>query len=175
LSNINDNIKQISFSFNTSELIEFAGKDCEKSCPVWQRLGYEFKEHNSPLLYWFEIESEVDNSEILSRLQLFRVEKSKTDIDFRAIPAFRNNSLDNKTKVLYVGCCRTTKLIDRMFWHFDYYNVGRTQGLQLCHWAREFNLSIKLNVITFPREAKNLIEVYERFFAEKLQPLIGMH
>lgn len=176
LPGINDDVKEISFSFNTSELIEFTEKGCEKNCPVWQRLGYKFREHSSPLLYWFEIESEIDNSEIFACLQLFKSASNKADIStFRAIPTLRNKSADNKSKILYVGCCRTTKLIDRMFWHFGYYNVGRTQGLQLCHWARKFNLSMKISVITFPKEATGLIEVYERYFAEQLQPLIGKH
>jgi hypothetical protein len=175
LSNINDNIKQISFSFNTSELIEFAGKGCEKQCPVWQRLGYKFKEHNSPLLYWFEIKSAFDIDALLSHLNDFKINQNKSDIVFRATPALKSKIENKDSKILYVGCCRTTKLINRLFWHFGYYNVGRTQGLQLCHWTRDFSLDIDINVITFPQEVDTLIEVYEKYFAKCLNPIIGKH
>jgi len=175
ISTISNNIEQASFSFNTSELIQYTAKGCESSCPVWVRLGYRLKEYRSPILYWFEIVSEVDVDKILSHLILFKNNQIIGNPNFRAIPALKKRIENNHSKILYVGCCRTTKLIDRMFWHFGYYNIGRTQGLQLCHWAQEFNLDIKLHVMIFPAEARLLIEVYEKYLAGKLKPIVGIH
>lgn len=36
LATINDGVDYQSFSFNTSELIAYSGKNCEENCPIWK-------------------------------------------------------------------------------------------------------------------------------------------
>lgn len=91
---------------------------------------------------------------------------------FRYLPALKKNS-GTTSKTLYVGCCASTKLVDRMFWHFGYYKVGQTQGLQLCHWSRPLGADISIHVIQLPLAAKDLVYVYEKLVAQKLMPIIG--
>ncbi len=164
----------LKYNFNTSELIPYIGKGSEKQSTAWDRLGREFKKVPSPVLYWFDVLSEINHLKIYQQIKDFR-DHQEPDDKFRAVPALKPISKIKESRILYVGCCGTTTFINRMFWHFGYYRVGRTQGLQLCHWSQPLKLEIEINVMVFPQQAKHLIYVYEKYMAEKLKPLIGKH
>jgi hypothetical protein len=171
---LSSSLKTTTFNFNTSELTPFTVKGCERESPAWDRLGREFEKIPSPVLYWFEILSDIDPSEIYQLISTFK-NNQIPGATFRAVPALRPAHLLSDSKILYVGCCQSTTFVSRMFWHFGYYNVGRTQGLQLCHWSQPFNMNIQINVISFPQGAKHLIYVYENYMAVKMNPITGKH
>jgi hypothetical protein len=167
-------LDKVSFTFNTSELIPFTEKGCERKSPAWDRLGKEFAKVPSPILYWFEILSTEEPIKIYHAIKNFKDQQLPGN-SFRAVPALKPISKIGNSSILYVGCCGSTTFLNRMFWHFGYYNVGRTQGLQLCRWAQPLNLALKITAVVFPKEAKHLIYVYEKYFAEKMNPIIGKH
>ena len=167
-------LKPVIFSFNTSQLTPFTEKGCERENSVWNDLGHKFEKISSPVLYWFKILSNTDPNNIYRKIKQFR-DNQVPGSSFRSVPALKPLMQVGNSHILYVGCCGSTTFVSRMFWHFGYYHVGRTQGLQLCHWAQPLAMEIEINAITFPKEAKDLIYVYEKYFAQKLKPIIGKH
>lgn len=170
---ISENCFSFSFDFNTSKLVNYSGKGSESDCPVWKQLGIQFMEIKSPVVYWFTFSPLLNGEEVFKRIKAFKENQPK-DERFRYLPALKSRR-DEFSNTLYVGCCGSTKLIDRMFWHFGYYKTGRTQGLQLCHWSKSLNLNVTIDIIQFPIEAKELIYVYEKMIADKLNPITGKH
>jgi hypothetical protein len=147
ISQAAESSKVLEFSFNTGKLVQYKGSGSEKNCPEWDRLGWQFEKLSSPLVYYFSIPEKISSEIIFQSISEYK-NQQKGKPDFRSVPALRNNFLRNST-TLYVGCCASTKLSARMFWHFGYYKVGATQGLQLCHWAKPLNLELKLQSFSF--------------------------
>jgi len=171
LQTISENCKEHCFQFNTGELVPFTGKDSEKNCPAWQRLWRPFKQISSPVVYWFQLTSDTNPADVFEAAKKCK-EAQVADETFRYLPALKKNG-GTTSKTLYVGCCASTKFDARMFWHFGYYKVGQTQGLQLCHWSRPLAADISIHVLQLPPEAKDLVYVYEKLVAQKLTPIIG--
>lgn len=165
--------KVFEFSFNTGNLVQYQGAGSEKKCPEWERLGWQFEQLKSPLVYFFSLPEDISSEMIFQSISEFK-DQQKGKPDFRSVPALRNNFPRNST-TLYVGCCASTKLSARMFWHFGYYKVGATQGLQLCHWAKPLNLELKITVIQFSTQLKDIVYLYEKLLANELKPIIGKH
>lgn len=174
VTKVSIDLKTVSFHFNTSKLTPFTEKGCQEQSPVWIELGEKFEKVSGPVLYWFKIMSNTAPAEIYQTIKQFR-EKQVPGNSFRSVPALKPFSQVGNSKILYVGCCGSTTFVSRMFWHFGYYHVGRTQGLQLCHWSQPLNMEVEINAIVFPKEAKELIYVYEKHFAQYMQPIIGKH
>lgn len=176
LSHVNGQLKEVSFSFNTGNLVDdFVGSKKETKCDVFNVLKERFKDYPSPFVYWIKIESVFDVKEVYAAINAYKSTQVKGDLDYRAVPALKNSLVSSDAKTLYVGCCGKTNLIDRMFWHLGYYGTGRTQGLQLCKWAKTLELQLTINVITLPPVAIPLIEVYEKCLAVTLKPIVGKH
>jgi hypothetical protein len=138
-SKIKDNLDHISeeciqnqFRFRTGELVAYSGQYCEHECSVWQRLGKEFKKVGSPVVYWFEMDKRINPVTVFATAKECKFSQNLNDINFRHLPSMRE-TCPSGSNILYVGCCGSTSLMDRMFWHFGYYKTGKTQGLQLCH------------------------------------------
>ena len=173
ISQAAESSKVFKFSFNTGNLAQYNGSDSEKHCPEWQRLCWQFEQLASPLIYYFSIKEEGLSELIYHTISEFK-NQQKGQPDFRSVPALRGNFRRNST-TLYVGCCASTKAAARMFWHFGYYKVGATQGLQLCHWARPLNLEMTITAIQFSTHLKDIVYLYEKLLANDLKPIIGKH
>jgi len=158
-----------SFIFNTSYLVDFVDRESSTKCKIWDSFWKEYNLIIKPVVYWFEITSETNNHLIFESMTNY---KRKNE---RSVPAIKKNFSVWDTKTMYVGCCSKTKFRDRIHQHFGYYVEGRTQGLQLCHWAKMLSLDIKLNFFQLPEEAIDLTTLFEKKLAERLQPLFGKH
>jgi hypothetical protein len=172
LDHINENCIPNQFYFRTGELVPYSGQHSEDKCSAWQRLGQRFREVKSPVVYWFEMNKEIDPVAVFTVAKKCKNSQNLDDINFRHLPSMHENC-PTISNILYVGCCGSTSLMDRMFWHFGYYRTGKTQGLQLCHWSRGLNLELAIHTLSFPDEAKDFIYVYEKQIAQKLKPIIG--
>jgi hypothetical protein len=121
-----------------------------------------------PIVYWFEIVSPVSTEAIVKALLKYKRRAIR-----KAIPAIRK-SPNHGTNVLYVG--KVMKgFAGRVVTHLGYYKVPRTQGLQLFHWSKELQLTLKLHVYTFKKELAPMMIVIERGVADDLKPLLGKH
>lgn len=154
------------FPINCAELQDFNFVDITNS-EKYKPLFSELKEMLGPCLYYFEITSNNLSFEIINKIK----EYSNTE-NSKAIPAMKKSI--NDSRILYVG------KVKRHFWgrliqHLGYYNVNRTQGLQLYYWAKELNLNLKVTVIEFEPEMIDLMEVLESALAKKLKPILGKH
>jgi len=125
-------------------------------------------------LYWFELEHDCDSKLVKSSLLDFKIgykdHKRKT-------PA-KNKILASNT--LYVGVRRggirkkdgLSNIAGRIFHHLGYYHIGSTQGLQLVHWCNE---KLILKIIELPNVTKDYLNIIEKLFALKFQPIAGKH
>lgn len=122
----------------------------------------------SPVLYWFEITSNHIPRDVYNALSEYRNSKQKS------VPALKKNLPDWDSTVVYVGK-RKNSFDGRVTQHLGYYEVQTTQGLQLCHWAKDLNLKLQLNVIALPLGLEPLLGAFEIELAKMLQPIAGKH
>lgn len=143
----------------------------EESSKVFRLLHNNgLNEH--PAVYWFDIISDHSAEEIRSHYTIF-----KDRIENRTIPAVYKNSVAS-SKVLYVGKGKGN-ISGRMFLHFGYEEKKmHLQGLQLCHW--DFSgilkgLRLKLNIVYFNKDFKEIVPFFERNLAKEINPILGKH
>lgn len=161
--------EESSFEFNTSDLLEYQDRTTSTKCGVWDSFWKSYNLIFQPVVYWFEIVSDIKRQEIMAAVVAYK------DQNARSVPAIKINFANWDTNTLYVGSCSKTRLRDRIHQHLGYYVEGRTQGLQLCHWARPLNIDLRLHVILLPVEASDLTVLYEKELALNKKPLIGKH
>lgn len=121
-----------------------------------------------PVLYWFEIVSDLPNQDIISDLNRYIGSG-----DCKAVPALKK-TIDYDTKALYIGKVKT-HFWGRLIQHLGYYKVKATQGLQLYHWAKDLPLKFKVHVYEFDKSMADLMPIVENALAKELKPLIGKH
>ena len=121
LSHVNGQLKEVSFSFNTGNLVDdYVGSKKETQCDVFNSLKERFKDNPSPFVYWFKIESAFDVKEVYDAINAYKSTQVKGNLDYRAVPALKSSLVSGDAKTLYVGCCGKTNLVDCMFWHLGY-------------------------------------------------------
>jgi hypothetical protein len=162
--------KEKTFSFNTSRLREFVGKETARECIVWTTFWELFSGFTDPVLYYFQILSGPGNKKIQQAIIDYKDSKPT-----RSVSAVKSNFSTWDTSTLYVGCCSTIKISDRVHQHLGYYTQEKTQGLQLCHWAKPLAIELQLHVIMLPADARPLATLFEKKLAKELRPLIGKH
>ncbi|MBC9812381.1 hypothetical protein H9Y05_07830 [Crocinitomicaceae bacterium CZZ-1] len=126
------------------------------------------KSMKGPVLYWFEILSENTHEEIRQKL----IEYKNTS-GVRASSAMWSYTVPN-SKYLYVGKVKKG-ISGRMVTHLGYNKNPDTSGLQLFHWSKGMNLTLKLSVMEFIPEMADLMGVIELKVAQNLHPIIGKH
>jgi hypothetical protein len=131
-----------------------------------------FIDHKGPAIYWLEVISECDGELLIKHLDDYRAKK-KIYPNWRNIPAL-NGANCYSSKILYVGKVESN-LNARMTQHLGFFKNKDTQGLQLIHWAAGLRLSVKFHVCPLPLAAKPYLALFEKKFAQTLQPLIGRH
>lgn len=139
-------------------------RSSEEHIEVFNKLGAI----KGPVVYWFEILSPT-STEIIRKL----ISEYKYSEGAKSVPALKLKYY-RESKALYVG------KVKRNFWgrviqHLGYYNVKRTQGLQLYHWAKNIDLKVRLHAFEFEPEMEDLISVFELKFARMLKPITGKH
>jgi len=167
VSNLHD-IK--TFEIDCSQLKEFLKEDI--------RYSEEFKELfeklipiKAPCLYWYRVLSENTSTEIINSFKMYR---NNTERD-RNVPALNSdNSIDHKSRVLYVGKVKSG-IYGRVIQHLGCHITARTQGLQLYYWAQEIGLKLELNVLEFDNKMADILPIVEFSVAKELHPLIGKH
>lgn len=122
----------------------------------------------NPVLYWFEIVSDHQSRDIYNTLVHL-----KTNLN-RNLPAYKKTVRDWQSNILYVGKVKK-QFCGRITVHLGYYANPHTQGLQLCHWAQNEKLKLRLHYVLFPFELTDLIGLYENALALELRPLFGKH
>lgn len=146
-------------------------------------------EKTNDCLYWFSVPQKADAQLLESEINKCR-EPLKNQQDKRVVPA-KNSNLDSN--VLYVGVRKggfrkytminrkrvpdeLSNIAGRIIQHLGYYKKGSTQGLQLVHWAKNFNFQITLNVVEFQNlPSKEYLYIIEKMYAIKLRPILGKH
>lgn len=124
------------------------------------------KEYNDyPALYFFQINPEINKTEILSLI--------KND-DFLKTPAINNHK--ENTDFLYVGKV-TSCAWGRLIQHLGYHKHRKSHGLQVGLWGNKTTKDLKLSftVIFFEKESRNYLILLEKILSEKLKPIIGKH
>lgn len=130
------------------------------------------KIEEKPCVYFFEILSDISPKIIVES-----IEKSNGNGTKPAIKKIYSQ----ESKILYVGKVKKTiwgRLIMHMGFHTNKNKPGSqstAHGLQLQHWAKELNLKLKFHVYAFDPQLADYMEIFEREFAKKLQPIIGRH
>lgn len=158
------------FRFNTGDLLEYAGKGTETSCAIWKQFWDLYKDRKSPVIYWFQFPSDaVDAQDIVEAFSRYKESRQ------RSVPAYNSYGVGAASQTMYVGCCAKTMFRDRVFSHLGYYSEGRTQGLQLCHWARPLAIPLTLHSIFLPTSLEPLTTLYEKELARAFAPLFGKH
>lgn len=159
--------KEFSCDFNCSELEDYLHSDITKS-EKYHELFKDLIEIKGPVVYWFEIISDIDRSELVSALSKYE----GTD-GHRVVPKIRK-SFCVTSDCLYVGKVKG-KFYGRVIQHLGYFTTPATQGLQLFHWAKDLSLKVKLHVIEFEKNMEDMMPAVEQYFANALSPLVGKH
>ncbi|WP_192820959.1 hypothetical protein [Rufibacter sp. LB8] len=139
-------------------------RDSEKFKETFSQL----KKVTGPVLYWFEIISDIDNQAIIAELT-----KYINLGDYKSVPALKK-TLNFDTRALYVGKVKT-QFWGRLIQHLGYYKVKATQGLQLYYWAKNLPIKFKIHVYEFEKNMADLMPIVENALAKELKPLIGKH
>jgi hypothetical protein len=164
---VNGAKRELTYSINCTDLEDYNLIDIRLS-ERFKPMFDELKEVTGPCLYWFELVSDTNATEIVSALNGYKV-----GIRPKATPALKSN-INYSSKILYVGKVKRT-FWGRLIQHLGFFKVGATQGLQLFYWGKELNLELKLNIIEFEENMIDVMPIIEYAFAKKLQPLIGKH
>ena len=127
----------------------------------------DLKKMKGPCLYYFELLSNYPTSDIIGRIKKY----SKTE-NAKATPTIKRKTI--KSNILYVGKVKRY-FAARTNQHLGYCKSNRTQGLQLCYWAKEIKLKVKLVVFEFEPEMIELVGILENELAKKLNPILGQH
>ncbi|MCD6013886.1 MAG: hypothetical protein K0Q79_3748 [Flavipsychrobacter sp.] len=125
---------------------------------------------NNPILYWFEIVSDHRSRNIYDIL----VRLKQNNTLGRNLPAYKKTFRNWDSNILYVGKVKKG-FVGRLTVHLGYYTNKHTQGLQLCHWAQNEKLKLRLHYVKFPYDLIDLIGLYENALAKELHPLLGKH
>jgi hypothetical protein len=166
-----ENLSEIkTFDIDCSKLKEFLNEDIRKS-DEFKDLFEKLIPIKTPCLYWYRVIS--DNSSI-DIIKSFKEYKNHVERD-RNVPALNSdNSIDHKSRVLYVGKVKGG-IYGRVIQHLGCHKTARTQGLQLFYWAKEIGLKLELNVLEFDNKMADILPIVEFAVAKKLHPLIGKH
>lgn len=159
--------KEFEFEINCESLKDFNNIDIRESIE-FKAIFDKLIDLNGPVLYWFEILSEIDNENLRLKLKDY----SDTE-NSKATPAMKK-TFDENSKCLYVGKVKKG-VWGRMIQHLGFYKVQRTQGLQLFHWAKELKLRLKVHLYEFEPEMADLISVFEIELAKYKKPIVGKH
>jgi hypothetical protein len=148
-------------------------EDYESSYRVWEAEKFkdifsQLKIITGPVVYWFEIVSDLNNEKIILELK-----KYISLGDCKSVPALKKNIIFN-TKALYVGKVKA-RFQGRLIQHLGYYKVKATQGLQLCYWTKNLSLQFNIHVYEFENDMADLMPIVENALAKELKPLIGKH
>lgn len=119
-----------------------------------------------PAVYMFSLLSEHTATSILSAIQEADKDEQRK---YPYVPMTANPS-----KTLYVGQVKKD-LRGRMICHLGYNNRPGNHGLQLCHWARQLGLKLKIDCLIMHPEAMDQLLLWESTIAKTLQPLIGRY
>lgn len=125
----------------------------------------KLKEYNDyPALYFFQINQELDKTEILNLMNRDATLK---------IPAI-NNYKENKG-FLYVGKV-TSCAWGRLIQHLGYHKQRKSHGVQVGLWEKTSKeLELSFTVIFFEKESRDYIILLEKMLSKHLEPIIGKH
>jgi hypothetical protein len=164
----NEGVKnQFSFDIDLSTIQDFNFIDIRES-HEYKALFNRLMSMNGPVLYWLEIDCNIENSTIRAAIENY----SKSD-NSKAIPALKKR-FDENSKCLYVGKVKKS-FWGRLIQHLGFYKVNATQGLQLFYWAKDLNLKLKIHTYEFEQDMEDLVSIFEIKLAKELRPLIGKH
>lgn len=135
-----------------------------KTKPFYDRL----KKITGPVLYWFEIKSDIDSDLVVNALKKFAKENHN-----RTTP-FVKEKINLGSKILYVGKVKRS-FYGRVMQHLGYHKAAKTQGLQLYYWGKPLSLRLKLHAIEFKVDMVDIMPAVEQYFAKTLNPLVGKH
>lgn len=125
----------------------------------------KLKEYNDyPALYFFQINQELDKTEILNLM---------IKDDTLKIPAI-NNYKENKG-FLYVGKV-TSCAWGRLIQHLGYHKQRKSHGIQVGLWDKASKeLELSFTVIFFEKESRDYLILLEKMLSKQLEPIIGKH
>lgn len=160
-------IEERCFDIDCSELEDYLTTDI-REVPKYEKLFKELGVITRQAIYWYEIDSDIDNATILEAFKRY-----KESIPGRSTPAL-NYYDHNSTRTLYVGKVKNC-FWGRLIQHLGYHNNPTDQGLQLYYWAKPLSLKLKLHAFEIDEGMYHLIPSLEAYFAKALKPLIGKH
>lgn len=186
---INAESKLKPYSFNLKELPFHDNYNINiRKYKTFESIFESLNNKTNDCIYWFSTESV--NQAIMLKNELNKKRESLKDVpDSRKVPVDNNNK---NSKVLYLGVkkggCRqyTVKnrkrvpdklsfIAGRIIHHLGFYIKGSTQGLQLVHWAKDFDINITLNVLELNEKNSPYLYIIEKMYAIKLKPVLGKH
>lgn len=170
LEYINANgVKEHIFDIDCSELGDYNKTknnvlENSKTKPFYDDL----KKLSGPVLYWFEIMSDIDSDLVVNALRKFAIENKD-----RTTP-FIKETINSNSKILYVGKVKRS-FYGRVIQHLGYHKAAKTQGLQLYYWGKPLSLKVRIHAIEFEADMVDMMPAVEQYFANALKPLVGKH
>jgi len=158
---------EFEFEIDCESLKDYNNVDIRNSLE-FKSIFKKLKDLDGPVLYWFEILSDIDNEILRDRLKIY----SNTN-NSKVTPAMKKN-FDNNSKCLYVGKVKKS-VWGRMIQHLGFYKVQRTQGLQLFYWTKGLNLKLKVHLYEFEQDMADMISIFEIELAKLNRPIVGKH
>jgi hypothetical protein len=153
-------IVSLPVDLSTLSIPNFKLEQSEREKPIEQLLKVIDKHKGKPCIYLFEIES-GDTKKIIKKYEkLKRTNKSAL-----------KNEINYNTNCLYIGKS-ANGIAHRMKVHFGYRDTSEN-GLQLLHWVKNLDLSLKIHFIFLKPKLFFLLPLYERRLNQELTPLIG--
>ena len=162
-------VKEVrTFIFDIDRLPEFPSEGIRNHA-AHQTVFNQIAAIKGPVVYVFEINSAHSSETVRAAARSYDGP--------RTIPAFRNESkIDYTSRVLYVGKVKVKSgFLARVIQHLGFWSAEKTQGMQLCHYARGLNLKLALTVLEFETDMADLLPLLEKAVASQLKPLLGKH
>lgn len=158
------------FIFDIDRLPEFPSEGI-RTHAAHQTVFDQIAAIKGPVVYVFEIISAHSSETVRAAA------RSYDGKGLRAMPAFRKDSkIDYTSRVLYVGKVKVKSgFLARVIQHLGFWSAEKTQGMQLCHYARGLNLKLALTVLEFEADMADLLPLLEKAVASQLKPLLGKH
>lgn len=159
-----DDYESISLLANLDsfEVPNFSLAETERLKPFETFLEPIHKFNNRPCVYFIEIHKGNTKEMRIAYKQLKFKNKAGLKKEDKKI---------FDTQCLYVGKSQKS-IIHRLKVHFGYKNTTEN-GLQLLHWAKKLDVSLKIHIFCFHEKFDFLLPMYERKLNKELKPLIG--
>ncbi len=160
-------VNQVSVEFSCPFRLDFRFVDITKD-EEYQQQFRDLMALQGPVLYWIEVTSDHSAEELRAVMEGYKRQHGA-----RPAPAL-TRSYKADSRCLYVGKAKRS-FYGRVIQHLGFEQSGKSQGIQLYHWANNMGLKVKVHGFELEPAMIELVSVMEIEFAKHMKPIFGKH